>query len=589
MNTREPTMLMIDLSDAVRGFAFANQLVREGHPVFVVSRSLLGTAAADPPLGSLLVQCEEGSEKEGIIAGAGIAGATATVVEPAGGSELHKLTDIYVGLYGGGGAPFSHASVLAACGFRLRFLSDTEIRAGELQSVDVFIMPGGGFRAMHGQLEPLGNEGARAINQWVRQGGMYIGSCAGAFDCAVTTDAFIQSCPPKADLQLINARVWNEGMGELEGLQSPGVGIVTIENRRPDHPVMFGMAESFPIVHYNGPVFEALDTSQIDGASLASELAIFSGHHDAFTHAESFMGEAAKDGETVLDRAVKARRASIVAGELGTGRVVAFGSHPEFGFDLPMRNWDAPARLLANAVLWQAATRKQAERPFRSWTYAAANGPIAYPRVAKFTAVASSAHRLAERVDALRARSIDPPPAWLTSDYAMSFFGETPQAIWVSSLGHMTRLSQEAVDLAGSLRDTLDNLQSTAGDDTRTSELLRQVDAWLLDRRDPTWLQDGGYEGVLSLLETAAEKCQQALDRWEFPLGPSSGPYAYFEKNPYHLAAGSYLAAIGCVVGAVQLLRALLSEAELVFRGCQSSSPANRFRTDRLDIAAVGA
>src|SRR3712207_8091190 len=42
-----------------------------------------------------------------------------------------------------------------------RFLSDAEIRAGELDEVDVLVVPGGGFRAMHGQLEPLGEEGDR--------------------------------------------------------------------------------------------------------------------------------------------------------------------------------------------------------------------------------------------------------------------------------------------------------------------------------------------------------------------------------------------------------------------------------------------
>jgi hypothetical protein len=46
-------------------------------------------------------------------------------------------------------------------------------------------------------------------------------------------------------------------------------------------------------------------------------------------------------------------------------------------------------------------------------------------------------------------------------------------------------------------------------------------------------------------------------------LGPPDGPYGYFDTNPYHLVAGSYLAAVGCVAGARQLLRALTAELEM--------------------------
>ena len=56
----------------------------------------------------------------------------------------------------------------------------------------------------------------------------------------------------------------------------------------------------------------------------------------------------------------------------------------------------------------------------------------------------------------------------------------------------------------------------------------------------------------------------------QLQLGPPAGPYDYFLENPYHLVAGSYLAAIGCVAGAAQMLRALQAEAELVIRSARS-------------------
>jgi hypothetical protein len=51
--------------------------------------------------------------------------------------------------------------------------------------------------------------------------------------------------------------------------------------------------------------------------------------------------------------------------------------------------------------------------------------------------------------------------------------------------------------------------------------------------------------------------CASALDQWNVELGPPAGPYDYFDENPYHLVVGSYLAAVGCIGGALQLMRGL--------------------------------
>jgi hypothetical protein len=86
----------------------------------------------------------------------------------------------------------------------------------------------------------------------------------------------------------------------------------------------------------------------------------------------------------------------------------------------------------------------------------------------------------------------------------------------------------------------------------------------VLDERPTEWRQDGGYQGVLALLGTAVRMCDTALERWDIALGPPAGAYGYLHENPYHLVAGSYLAAIGCVGGALSLLRALGSELRMV-------------------------
>jgi len=115
---------------------------------------------------------------------------------------------------------------------------------------------------------------------------------------------------------------------------------------------------------------------------------------------------------------------------------------------------------------------------------------------------------------------------------------------------------------AGELGDRLSGLGSSDAE----RDVAAQVDRWVLEERRATWRQDGGYQGVAALLRTAHEMCVAADEQWDVELGPPAGPYDYFEKNPYHLVAGSYLAAIGCVVGAAQLVRVLEAEVALVSR-----------------------
>ena len=68
-------------------------------------------------------------------------------------------------------------------------------------------------------------------------------------------------------------------------------------------------------------------------------------------------------------------------------------------------------------------------------------------------------------------------------------------------------------------------------------------------------------------MRAAASSCQRA-SRTSAPTTRSktsspAGAYAYLHTNPYHLVAGSYLAAVGCVGGAALLLRAMSAELEM--------------------------
>jgi hypothetical protein len=439
-------------------------------------------------------------------------------------------------------------------------------------------MPGGGARAMHGQLEPLGEDGCRAIAEFVRHGGMYIGCCAGAYDCIVNAEAFLRSCPAQGAMQLINAGPWqSDGAVEFLDLQSPGVGVVTVRNERPDHPVMFGLAPSFDVVHYNGPILDPLPERVVADASAAVGLAAFAGWTERFTPAEAFAGAPLEDAPTYLGRGVAAGRYAAVAGELGVGRVVAFGSHPELGFDLPMVEWGAAARMLANAVLWQGmsrphspppkghphpeGTRPDARERGSMPRHISSVGRLSLPVGSGLGEAAALAAAVTGRARMLQERAIEPAPGWLAPEYALSIFGLAPGDVWRQALIDMQALAGEIEAMAGRLRERVGAAVTSGELSGPGRAAILQLEAWVLAERAPEWEQDGGFQGVLALLGAAIRMCDGAAARWEARLGPPAGPYDYFEENPYHLVAGSYLAAIGCVAGALQLLRAM--EAEL--------------------------
>jgi hypothetical protein len=170
------------------------------------------------------------------------------------------------------------------------------------------------------------------------------------------------------------------------------------------------------------------------------------------------------------------------------------------------------------------------------------------------------ARQLVEDAALLGDRSISEPPAWLTRDYAMSVFGQTPVEIWSESLRDIASLAHELITLAENLNARI----SALGTSEMEREVVAQLDRWILEERSGAWQQDCGYQGIASLLRTAHEMLRSAEKQWDVELGPPAGPYDYFLENPYHMVAGSYLAAIGCVSGAIQLLRAVDAEVTLV-------------------------
>jgi hypothetical protein len=220
--------------------------------------------------------------------------------------------------------------------------------------------------------------------------------------------------------------------------------------------------------------------------------------------------------------------ANIVVGERGRGRVVLFGSHPEFGSSLSLDDTALSARMLTNAVAWQLDESGRPERPHRE---VLTDQPIDAVLVdSERAGIDPLVARITQRCARLRDRTYE---SWLHDGAAMSMFGESPRAIWTAALDRIPGLAAEAASAAA------------------------RMPADLLSFRSPAeWAIDAGYLGVYPLLEIVDRQLADAETNWrDGGPGDVNDPYDHMHESPYHLVAGSYLAAVGGAASAALLSR----------------------------------
>ena len=112
----------------------------------------------------------------------------------------------------------------------------------------------------------------------------------------------------------------------------------------------------------------------------------------------------------LIDDGIALGVANIVADEYRNGRVVLFGSHPEFGSGLALDDVGLAATMLLNAVEWQVAVRRGT--PPAERTPLVAEVPIpAEVRAADLAAIPGLVKRIAERSERLAHASHGRP--WL--------------------------------------------------------------------------------------------------------------------------------------------------------------------------------
>ncbi|TVR95225.1 MAG: hypothetical protein EA416_02190 [Trueperaceae bacterium] len=446
------------------------------------------------------------------------------------GARDRALAGRVVGVYASGGAPWHHLALAAAHGADVRPVRAEDVAAGRLDELDAFVVPGGGATAMAGMLAPLGVDGARRIRTWVGAGGTYVSSCAGSVLPLALGDEAAALLPTARCLRMVDVAMANPGDATLGGLASPGVGRITVRLDR-EHPFTQGRAELIDLVHYNGPLF--------DVAAASTGVRPFAWPVAAtpdFTPAERFLtGPHPVDADTTLARCLARGASTGLEAQVGAGRALLFGSHPEFGLGPLLLGWGEGAALLVAALAsCRAPARRASVAEHPGWSVRSEEPDATPPALAERSS--AELRRAAARFDALSMRDAG---GWLAPDHAASFHGRDARRAWredCSAAARVALAAAEALDaLAGSL-----------------SERDR---GWLDDA--PRDDQDFGAMGLRQLLARIHGMLAGAERTADEPPQRPAHAYDLFDRHPFHLAVGSYLSAAGLTSAALLITQVL--------------------------------
>jgi glutamine amidotransferase-like uncharacterized protein len=219
----------------------------------------------------------------------------AALAQERGGDAPHPLR---VALFDVKGTGKGHTALVHALGeqpgLEVERIKPDEIRAGRLREgkFDVVIFPGGSGHVQGEALEAAGREQVRAF---VRDGGGYVGICAGAY-LATTDYAWSLHI---LDAKVVDRKHWARGNGPVAVALAP-----TGRER------LGANAATVTLRYAQGPLLAPGGDSEV---SDYEPLAVFD-------------GEIAKNGAPT---GVMKGTTAIAAGRFGKGRVLCFSPHPE--------------------------------------------------------------------------------------------------------------------------------------------------------------------------------------------------------------------------------------------------------------------
>ncbi len=245
-----------------------------------------------------------------------------------------------IGVYAGGGSSHSwlwFAEIFDRLGFhRVRFLDEYEVEKGGLNGLDVFAVSGGDTFAV---ARALGAAGAERIEAFVREGGLYIGTCAGAY---------LPLRSSKEHLRLFNfveAKISNLSRNLPEPKHMAHKFCTSYGCDFVFHPVREDVALKttgrlpFPKgMEVVAPMYGGPGMTTSEGTEILLE-------YGGFTPRTQFLVDEALAEETLV------QKAAVIRSALGKGKFLLFGPH----FEHP-RFSEANA-MLAHLIYWDAEAR----------------------------------------------------------------------------------------------------------------------------------------------------------------------------------------------------------------------------------------
>ena len=216
--------------------------------------------------------------------------------KPVAGDASKRTGKIAVGVYLDKGAGPSANDLLRVLGkfdkVSVTKLTAEQIRSGGLAGLDILMHPGGSGGDQGRNLDEPGRE---KIRGFVREGGGFIGICAGAY---------LASAHYPWSLNLLDAKVidtthWNRGIGTVD-----------IELTPAGREILRTTNQKFPIHYAQGPLLAPAGRPEIED----------------YEEMASFKTEIAKNG---APEGMMIGTTAIARGRFGQGRVICFSPHPE--------------------------------------------------------------------------------------------------------------------------------------------------------------------------------------------------------------------------------------------------------------------
>ena len=208
-------------------------------------------------------------------------------------------TGFFLGSGSNGACLFRLLRLIASSpNYDVRFLLGSDVAAGALADIDLFVVPGGWSQT---QMKLLGEAGRSNLVSWVRGGGAYYGTCAGAYLVGQSnakrtyiglTPYRPQVCPYRGNSKDVQCALTEDGRTAL-GLSE----------------------EKFTTLYWGGPVFEPAPETALPDSDIRTFATYASQNVYSFnTNTVPAMGGCA----------------AIVGGTLGKGKVLTIAPHPEY-------------------------------------------------------------------------------------------------------------------------------------------------------------------------------------------------------------------------------------------------------------------